>query len=67
MLGLRSTGCRAQAERVLVPDAMVNLCPIPDALGDEQVRTKIAMSAVGAKMAEYRIVTSLRPAGKQRV
>ena len=28
-------GC--QAEYVLVPDAMVNLCPVPDSLSDEQV------------------------------
>jgi alcohol dehydrogenase len=28
-------GC--QAEYVLVPDAMVNLCPVPDELSDEQV------------------------------
>ena len=27
----------AQAEYLLVPDAMANLCPIPDALSDEQV------------------------------
>ena len=27
----------AQAEYMLVPDAMANLCPIPDALSDEQV------------------------------
>ena len=27
----------AQAEYLLVPDAMANLCPVPDALSDEQV------------------------------
>jgi threonine dehydrogenase-like Zn-dependent dehydrogenase len=34
-LGNTLNGC--QAEYVLIPDAMANLCPIPDALSDEQV------------------------------
>jgi threonine dehydrogenase-like Zn-dependent dehydrogenase len=34
-LGNTIDGC--QAEYVLVPDAMVNLAPVPDSLGDEQV------------------------------
>jgi threonine dehydrogenase-like Zn-dependent dehydrogenase len=34
-LGNTIDGC--QAEFVLIPDAMANLCPIPDALSDEQV------------------------------
>jgi threonine dehydrogenase-like Zn-dependent dehydrogenase len=34
-LGNTIDGC--QAEYVLVPDAMANLAPVPDALGDEQV------------------------------
>jgi threonine dehydrogenase-like Zn-dependent dehydrogenase len=34
-LGNTLDGC--QAEFVLIPDAMANLCPIPDALSDEQV------------------------------